>query len=365
MRSLFLLTIFFLAGYTGWTQSKFFAADDPNFRYVGRYISNAQEIQFDWAGFYIQFSFRGSECSVKMNDTGHNYYQCFVDNKPAQTFDVKSDTTIILASGLGMQIHKIRIYKRTEGNLGKATFKGAIIGGEDKELIQWKNIPLRKIEFIGNSITCGYGTEGKSKNEPWNPSTENSYLSYATIIARTFNADYHIVAHSGQGVVRNYGDKQKTSALAMPQRYNRVFDEQPEPFWNFRQWTPNAVVINLGTNDFSTQPYPDESDFKKGYENLIAEVQKQYGEIPIFCLVGPMIDEPCYTYIKQTVDEFRSVYQKKNIYFIGIPTYLTNPEKDLGSDYHPNYSGQRKIAMQVIPLMSTILEWDFKNFDVF
>ena len=30
-------------------------------------------------------------------------------------------------------------------------------------------------------------------------------LSYATIIARYFNADYTLIAHSGRGVVRNYG----------------------------------------------------------------------------------------------------------------------------------------------------------------
>lgn len=186
-----------------------------------------------------------------------------------------------------------------------------------------------------------------------------NYLSYAPIMARAFKADYHIIAHSGMGVVRNYGYKEKVSPNAMPDRFNRVFDEQELPLWNFRLWKPDVVVINLGTNDFSTQPFPDKTVFKVGYEKLIKEVGKQYGDVPVFCIVGPMTDEPCYSYVKEMVEDFRSVYQRKNVYFVGIPTYLMNPDKDLGSDTHPNYSGQRKMAAHVLPVISSILEWNY------
>jgi lysophospholipase L1-like esterase len=361
MKILFFVFAFLLVGITGWAQTKFIPASNNNIRYVGRFdFSNPQEVRFDWSGVYIQFSFRSTECSVKMSDTGHNYYNVFVDNLPSKTFDVKSDTTLVLASGLGPQIHKVQIYKRTEGNQGTGTFKGILLS-ENGEMLPWKDIPVRKIEFVGNSITCGYGTEGLSKDEHWKPSTENNYLSYAPIIARAFNADYHIVAHSGLGVVRNYGDKEKVSPNAMPERFNRVYDEKELLVWNFKQWKPDAIVINLGTNDFSTQPYPDKAVFKKAYENLVNEVRKQYGDLPIFCVVGPMIDEPCYSYVKEMVDDFREVYQRKNVYFVGIPSYLMNWEKDLGSDSHPNYFGQRKMAAHVLPVISSILGWDYKN----
>lgn len=362
MKQLIFAFVFFLLGSYGWAQPKFISASNPNIRYVGRFdFSNPQEARFDWSGVYIQFSFRSAECSVKMSDTRHNYYNVFVDDQPVKIFDVKSDTTLVIDSKLGTEIHKVQIYKRTEGNQGLGTFKGILLS-ENGEMLPWKEIPVRKIEFIGNSITCGYGTEGLSKGEHFKPSTENNYQSYAPIMARAFNADYHIVAHSGQGVVRNYGYKEKVSPSGtMPARFNRLFDEKDSPSWNFEQWKPDLVVINLGTNDFSTQPFPDKVVFKKGYENLINDVRKQYGDLPIFCIVGPMIDEPCYSYVKEMVEDFRTVAQKKNIYFVGIPSYLTNPEKDLGSDYHPNYSGQRKMAAHVLPVISSILGWDYKN----
>ena len=64
--------------------------------------------------------------------------------------------------------------------------------------------PSRHIEFIGNSLTCGYGVEGKDRSEPYKAETENCNLSYATIIARYFNADYTLIAHSGRGVTEMF-----------------------------------------------------------------------------------------------------------------------------------------------------------------
>jgi len=361
MKKLFFAIAFLQIFLTGFTQSKFIPASNQAFRFVGRFdFSNPQEVRYDWSGVYIQFSIRSTECAVRMSDTGHNYYNVFVDDRPSKTIDVKSDTTIVIASGLENQIHKVRIYKRTEGNQGIGTFKGIVIS-EKGEMLPWKEIPTRKIEFIGNSITCGYGTEGLMKSERWKPSTENNYLSYAAIMSRALNSDYHITAHSGEGAVRNYGYKEKVSPTGtMPRRFNRAFDEKEQPLWDFTKWKPDMVVINLGTNDFSTQPFPDKDVFIAGYKKLIDEVRKQYGDLPVFCVVGPMTDEPCYSYVKEMVEDFRSANQKKNVYFVGIPTYLMIPDKDLGSDTHPNYSGAKKMAANVLPVIASVLGWEYK-----
>ena len=362
MKKLILSAVFLLFILSGFNQTRFIPASHKDFRYTGRFdASNPGEVRFDWSGVYIQFNIRSSNCALRMSDTGHNYYNVFIDDQSSKTIDVKSDTTVVIASGLGSQIHKIQIYKRTEGNQGIGTFKGIVIS-EKGEMLPWKEIPIRKIEFIGNSITCGYGTEGKTKSERWKPSTENNYLGYAPIMSRAFNADYHITAHSGEGAVRNYGYKEKVSPTGtMPRRFNRLFDEKDQPLWDFKQWKPDVVVINLGTNDFSTQPFPDKDVFIAGYKNLISEVRKQYGEVPVVCVVGPMTDEPCYSYVKEMVESIRSSGQNKNTYFVGIPMYLMNPEKDLGSDTHPNYSGAKKMAAHVLPVISSILGWDYKG----
>lgn len=103
MKQVFLAFAFLLIGLSGIAQTQFIPASHEAFRYVGRFdFSNPQEVRFDWSGVYIQFCFRGTECAVKMSDTGHNYYNVFIDDQPSRTIDVKSDTILILGSQLGI-----------------------------------------------------------------------------------------------------------------------------------------------------------------------------------------------------------------------------------------------------------------------
>ncbi len=57
----------------------------------------------------------------------------------------------------------------------------------------------------------------------------------------------------------------------------------------------------------------------------------------------------------------RLIYKDNNLYFIGIPTYLLNKDNDLGSDWHPSYQGQRKMAAHIIPTLANILHWDYND----
>ena len=343
------------------SEKHFVNAANPAFRYVGRIdFSDKQNPRFDWPGVYIQFQFTGTSCTLKMNDTRHDYFQVLVDNLPAKVVMVKSDTTLVIAEKLKNKLHQVQLVKRTEGEQGTVTFSGIYLD-KGAAVSAWPVTPKHNIEFIGNSITCGYGVEGKSKSDHFKPETENSYESYAPITARAFDADYHLVSHSGYGVVRNYGYKEKTSPNPMPSKYDQVYDMQEQPKWDFSRWIPDAVVINLGTNDFTTHPFPDKAVFQRGYENLILRVKKNYPGVPVFCMVGPMIDEPCYSYVKEMVEAFRQVHKVNNVYFVGVPTYLMIPDHDLGSDSHPNYSGQKKMAAFLVPVMSSVLGWSYEE----
>jgi hypothetical protein len=65
--------------------------------------------------------------------------------------------------------------------------------------------PTRKIEFIGNSITCGTGSDqseiacGKGV---WQDQ-HNAYLSYGPTVARQLNAQWSLSAVSGIGLIRS------------------------------------------------------------------------------------------------------------------------------------------------------------------
>lgn len=339
--------------------SRIIAANDPNVRYVGRiFTSDNNAVSFDWTGTYFETRFTGDYLAMKVSDTKKNYYNVFVDNKFTKVISTQGkDRLVVLAEGLKKGEHTIRLQKRTEAEQGRTTIHHFEVANSGS-LLSMKSISSRHIEFIGNSLTCGYGTEGKSKDEKFLPETENCNLAYACMLARYFDADYTLIAHSGQGAVRNWGDSVQVSACTMKDRMMRTFDEDGSVFWNFAKspYKPNIVLINLGTNDFSPHNKPTYEQFSTAYKQIVQQIRNAYGRVPILC-IAPRTEAPCYDYIKSVCDEISS----DNVHFVGLFSNITNWHSDLGSNYHPNHEGQRKMAMAVLPYIATITGWGLQS----
>ncbi len=330
-------------------------ADNSNIQYVGRFDrSDPKKAVFDWPGVYIRAKFEGTSCSIRLID-GKNYFDVTIDSQPPQVLETDTSNIYSVASNLKDTIHTILIEKRTEANIGKSEFLGFILD-EGKQLLKFDSIPNRRIEFIGNSITCGYGVEGESASSHFKPETENATLSFAALVGKILKADYTMVAYSGKGVVRNYGDPNKTSIDPMPTLYDRTICFDSTLKWDFKSWVPQVVVINLGTNDFSTQPYPDKLVFENAYIKLINQVQSNYPGVTIFCVCGPMIGEPCATDVNEVVTQCQQNNTNKKVYYINVSTSVLTMS-DRGSDWHPNISGQQKTADVILPVIKNKLGW--------
>ena len=332
-----------------------FAAAAPEIRYVGRTLVTDEGVSFDWSGTSFECRFTGRSFAVRATDTKRNYYNLTIDGRDAGVVALCGrDTLIVLASGLGRGEHTLRMQKRTEAEQGRTTIH-AVRLDKGGRLLPPPPAPGRHIEFIGNSLTCGYGTEGLSADEPFKPGTENCDKSFSCIVARYFGADCNLVSHSGQGAARNYGDPNSTSPLTMADRMSRTFAMAETPAWDPAQalYRPDLVVIHLGTNDFSTQPYPSRDEFRAAYLRILGNLRAAYGEqTPILC-VAPRMGN-AYAYIREICDE--APYP--NLGFAAIFTGYCNGGSDLGSSAHPNYAGQRKMAMLLIPYVSSLTGWE-------
>ena len=190
---------------------RFTPATAPEIRFVGRAArSDDGALSFDWSGSYFSFRFeyavrhagRRLETELLQRIRGRQTPWKGHRRGPAKT--------IVLAEGLPHGVHTVLVQKRTEGEQGRTTLFAV---GSDGPLLDAPQAPDRHIEFIGDSHTCGYGTEGKSPKEPFTPETENCDLAWGCIIARYFDADYTLIAHSGQGIVRNWGDEKESLRL--------------------------------------------------------------------------------------------------------------------------------------------------------
>lgn len=331
------------------------ATDSSAVRFCGRtlVLPDNGGVSFDWTGVYAETILDGKALNLHVSDKGTNFYDIVIDGKKTGTFSVSNtDTVVSIADNLPRGPHTVAIRKRTEGEKGTATFHEFILprGGSLKAT----QPRARHIEIIGNSLTAGYGTEGPDRNAPFLLETENCNLSYSTIVPRFFDADYTLIAHSGMGVNRNYGDSVRNSAVTMRHRILQTFDKDTTATWNFAVRKPDLVIINLGANDFSTEPHPYRSEFVKSYTDILNTLLTNYGDDQkIICLMPYAVSAPVEEYYKEAIKNAGG----KNIHFVRMPVDYINNTSDLGSSWHPNYIGQKKMSMMLIPYVSTITGW--------
>lgn len=328
-------------------------AADPNICFTGRIERMADgAVRYDWVGTYLQTDFTGTAVSARVSEEGESYYQVFIDGKLQGKLHLKGNKPhdVVLASGLDKGSHRLRLQKITEGEFGRTTIYSLTAKGKGAfKAVAPKN---RLIEVIGDSYTCGYGAEG-TETSHFELKTENCDRAYACRIAHYFDADYVIVAHSGMGVVRNYAGKARRT---MTTRYSLLFDDHDSVAYNFDQYKPNLVIINLGTNDFSTQAAP--ADYVSGYVSLIKTVRSHYGDVPVLCVTPHSAN----IFLQAALNELREkVSDMKDMRVAEPMPDIVVKGHDIGSDWHPNWKGHQKIASTLIPVVSTMTGWEMHN----
>lgn len=334
---------------------KRFAATDEGLSYTGRVLRLADgTVRFDWTGVYVQTDFTGTGISVEVSDTKRSFLNVFIDGKFIRKVCTESATPVrlTLVSDLEQGTHRLLLQKATEGREGCITLSAFYVsGGEELRSVPAKQ---RMIEFIGDSYTCGYGVESASRNERFKADTENSYRAFAAIVARYFNADYALIAHSGKGISRNYGDTQPVSEGNMLERYMKLFDEASDQFYDFKAYRPDLVVINIGSNDFSKGTVPTPEQFADNYVKLIETVRERYGMVPVACIVPHSANASLVRALDEVMGRTRNFRQ---LVLTDKMSQIIDNDKDLGANWHPNCQGQRKVAMMLIPQISNLMGW--------
>ena len=336
---------------------------------VGRFAVEDKATHFTLPGTSISFHFRGTGLSVDLGDTSegasttggpfHNQYQVIVDGTPTSVVAAQEgEHTYSLAQGLALAEHQVTLYKRTETMVGEGALYGYSVA--NGTLLAPAERSDRRIEFIGDSITAGYGDLGKDRSCSFTPDTEDHYLAYPAVSARTLGAEEISVAYAGRGVIRNLDG---STVDTLPELYGRALLDDPKSSWDFKQWLPQVVVIDLGTNDFETG-VPDEAAFIHGYEGLISTVRGHYPKAFIFVALGPLLSDD-YPYGEQHLTLARQFLKTivadeagqgdSRIAMIEFPSLAeTDP---MGCDWHPNVDTQKQMAAQLSSAIRDAVGW--------
>ncbi len=342
---------------------------DPKIQYAGRIsFTNPERPAWNFPGIQIVAAFEGTSLRMLAKPRS-GYFVAQVDQ--AEPFKVafrgERDSVVTLATALPNGVHMVRLMYAIEGYEFFPEFWGFVLDKGCK-LVEAPALPTRKIEFIGNSITCGYGNEGLKKEEGFDYATENHYYSYASITARNLEAQHWVVARSGIGAYRNYaGPKTGNPESNMLAQYEYVgYAWKPDlrkeatflsEKWDFNRYQPDVICINLGTNDLSTPNY-DLKLLKQNYQQLLKTVRQHNPKAKIVFLTGTMLGKKESDIQQKILDEVTAEAQKagdKEVYRFDMSPIAG--DEWYGNDYHPNIYEDEKMAGELTAYLRSLMNW--------
>lgn len=265
-------------------------AADKRFHYEGRIdFSDTNAPVLIWQATRVGIDFKGDTVQLMFDEAkGQNYFNAQVDG--SNTIVEANEGTPVqpaMLSGFGPGQHHLELFKRSEANAGTVRFEGIEIAPKANA---WASPPppyKLTMEFIGDSITVGACNEDGATDQWDNRRTHNCALSYATLTADAFSADYRNISVSGMGVAIGW------VPMKAGQIWDRLYPDTNSLPADLHAWTPDVVLVNFGENDGSYpaahgQSFP--TNFTSAYVALIHAIRAAWPEAHIVLLRGGMFN---------------------------------------------------------------------------
>ncbi len=243
-------------------------------------------------------------------------------------------------------------------------------------------LPVRdrrfKLEFIGDSITSGEGTYGAKDDIDWLSMYMGTSRNYARMVSDALDAEYRLISQGGWGVLCSWDNDPRHN---LPSRYEKICGlaagEMNERLgagkpYAFQSWIPDAIIVNLGTNDASAFEQPEWTDpvtgrtFKQHKEpdgTYRQEDIARFKQAVIDFLTMLRRNNPTshivWTYgmlgydLTFAITDAMNAYQKAagdyNIAFLQLPN---TTESTVGSHAHPGEKSHARAAQVIIEYLA-------------
>ncbi len=346
----------------------------------GRTFRDSREdiLYFNWSCSGVEFTFRGTHLNVSLRaGCGYEfeglpgdpnapkratwpYLAVFLDDipQPLRRFEIaSSNETWLLIQTKDVQTHRIRIMKLTENN---KTFLGITAFTGEGEFLPTEPEKRKRLEIVGDSITCGYGNMVKDPARHFYSVDEDGYLAYGPTAAKALDLDWSCISVSGITAVRHQGWQ---IGYAMEELYaytDRIGQERlglaPEE-WDFAGHPTDCVVVNLGTNDcygIQFSPDPAELDhFPAAYRAFIENIRRLNGpKTHIVCALGSM-NYYLWHDIASVMEQYRQETGDVRLHLLRFRPM--HPLDGIGADGHPSLDTHQKMAEELAALLRELL----------
>ena len=322
---------------------------------IGRYYIKEDIIYLAQSGSAIEFYLIAKSALITLDGGNSHLYEDFYkpryaiylnDKKFMDTKIYSKETKILLFNYDTIKEVKIRIILLSEAICGNIGIKDiyAYSYQDNEEIINPTEKKKHLIEFIGDSITCGFGIESKASYEFFDTSTQNFEKTYAYIASKLLDFDYSTVCYSGCGII--------TPGSKMPQKYTKVNVYIGDLEWDFtkNETKPDIIVINLGTNDKDFALSFKEGTYPYDYANFLKLVRNKNPDAIIICIYGMMGGHELFYLIMEGIESLKD----DKIYGYLFPEQ--KGEDGMGAQLHPNEISNKKWGKQLAEIIKDILE---------
>lgn len=361
---------------------EFFTADAA--KQLGRtaFHEDTNSLWCSLSGSGIEFSFLGKECLLQLvgdsaasgGDTVAARYAVYLNDELIEDAQLTEETHTVTLQNTGSEEKpaRVRLVKLSEsmqsslgiGAIGVLSSK-AIHKEYGRDVLICGTRKAHLIEFIGDSITCGYGVDGEYGKDAFKTANENVTKAYGYLTAQKLDADYSMVSYSGHGIISGYtGNGEAVTNQLVPKFYGQVGHgssviegrhKMQDDLWDFAP-QPDVIVINLGTNDasYTGTDAAKQKEFAAGYTEFLKTVREKNPDAAIVCTLGIMGQTLCDA-IDLAVSDFVNETGDANIRTMRFD--VQSEADGYAVDWHPSAATHEKAAEKLSTFIRDWLGW--------
>jgi len=316
---------------------KTFKADHKDIETFGRHTYIDGMPAFDWTNSGLCFSFKGTAVTLSFApfEKADTFYVLVKVDRKAQRFALSTGNEKVIIEGLRDTVHKLEFIKITEGDQRIAVTDIELWGTAPEIVPTVKDAAKKlKIEFVGDSLTAGYGNLAAATEKGFNTYQQDGTRAYAYLCAKMLGAEARYICYSGKGI---HNDCTGAKSYELPTFFTHVSRATKEP-WDFSKWTPDIVVVNAGTNDFNGGV--DAATFANSALAFLKQIRATYPKALIIWAYGMTQ----YKAMAALEDAFARFDDKNARFFKFSSIYERNGE--VGGNGHPNVKAHTRFAKQ-------------------
>ena len=347
---------------------------EENFKELGRTYYADGRIYLALSGTGVEFTFTGTACSVTVEGDSSSTNSSQADNQARLAVYVNgervvddmidnAEETYEVFKSDSQQSVDVKIIKLSESPHSTLAISGISVTGKDVKPAENKE---HLIEFVGDSITCGYGVDDEDRDHHFSTKTEDVTKAYAYKTAEALGADYSMVSFSGYGIISGYSDGEtKVSSQTVPQYYDKLGYSwsgngsftPSELEWDFSKRQPDVIVINLGTNDNSYCKSIEKrcEEYRAEYINFLKLIREKNPDAAIIGVLGIMGQELCW-FVESAVSMYSEETGDTNVYYLALDQQ--SARDGYAADWHPTEATHQKASQKLSERIKAIMGWN-------